>query len=464
MKDSHSRPHFPAAVPSPAQLHPAMMWLLVLLSLALPVHGLPASPSTLPYTLNDAVIASGAAITRLDGDDWTASAPSLQLSIPARVPGDLISDLLAAGLIPEPLLDSNFKNGSLWNDHVWLYSTQLRLSPQQRRRLSSSQQGPGQGDVLLVFDGVKMPAIIQLAGSEVGRAQAQGERLVFSLRELAARQPAGRLLQPGPQQLSVVFDPSLPTYGLFSMCTGGWDWAPYSETVSVDKFPTFSRGIWKSVYLLDVPWLAVTHTVLHTEYRGQFPITPLVEGQHAGFLLHVTLHLWAAQPSQAIVEVRPEWAGMRPVVTEKVSIVVGVSNYTVSIPVQASEILLWWPVGLGQQRLYDVQVLLSPADGSGSPVVTSMRRTGFRYFALVTGNDTDPAYVTRNRNVSGSDTMGMRFRINGQPFFARGANLIPMDTMEGRFDAIAHRRMVISASEGQMNILRTNAVDFYSAS
>ena len=69
-------------------------------------------------------------------------------------------------------------------------------------------------------------------------------------------------------------------------------------------------------------------------------------------------------------------------------------------------------------------------------------------------NDTETAYVDKNANVTGTDTQGMRFRINGAPIFARGANVIPMDTMEGRYTAAAHRRMVWNARDGGMNIMR----------
>lgn len=45
-----------------------------------------------------------------------------------------------------------------------------------------------------------------------------------------------------------------------------------------------------------------------------------------------------------------------------------------------------WPAGQGAQPLYNVSAALGDA-------VVATRRIGFRMFALVTGNDTDPAYV-----------------------------------------------------------------------
>ena len=48
----------------------------------------------------------------------------------------------------------------------------------------------------------------------------------------------------------------------------------------------------------------------------------------------------------------------------------------------------------------------------------------------------------------------MFFRVNGAAIYARGGNKIPMDLIDGRLSAIAHRRLVQSAAEGNMNMLR----------
>ena len=50
-------------------------------------------------------------------------------------------------------------------------------------------------------------------------------------------------------------------------CTGGWDWAPYSTT-SQGGAATFSKGIWKSVYVAEVAAAAITHIVPQIFYKG----------------------------------------------------------------------------------------------------------------------------------------------------------------------------------------------------
>jgi beta-mannosidase len=74
--------------------------------------------------------------------------------------------------------------------------------------------------------------------------------------------------------------------------------------------------------------------------------------------------------------------------------------------------------------------------------------------ALVTINDTDPAVVKAAQSKEGTGALTMMFRVNGAAVYARGGSMVPMDLMNGRLSAAAHRRVVQSAAEGNMNMLR----------
>lgn len=67
---------------------------------------------------------------------------------------------------------------------------------------------------------------------------------------------------------------------------------------------------------------------------------------------------------------------------------------------------------------------------------------GFRTFELVT-----------NPNATGFPTT-MLFRVNGDPIWARGANMIPLDEMEGRYSVDRYLRIVDSAMRANMNVFR----------
>lgn len=72
----------------------------------------------------------------------------------------------------------------------------------------------------------------------------------------------------------------------------------------------------------------------------------------------------------------------------------------------------------------------------------------------MTGNDTNPEYVKENKNADGNDSQGMLFRVNGMVIFSRGANMIPMEELEGRLVAAAHAQLVASSRDAGMNTLR----------
>ena len=73
---------------------------------------------------------------------------------------------------------------------------------------------------------------------------------------------------------------------------------------------------------------------------------------------------------------------------------------------------------------------------------------GFRAVALVTHNE------EKDIPLYGTGSFGMYFRINGKAVWARGANVVPMEQLEGRFSDKAHIELVKSAFDANMNMLR----------
>ena len=399
-----------------------------------------------PLSLDDPRIAGGA-IYSLDGSDWTASCPSLGLRLPATVPGDLITDLRNAALIDEPMFDINWlANRTVWNDHTWHYNRSYDISSEQYSALTNATSP---ADVSLVFDGIKMGALLLLNDVPVYTALVQWERIVLSLRQLASNASTAAAVQPGANRLSVVFDPQLYTQ-FFMMSTGGWDWAPLSNITTTDgQANTYTRAIWKSVYLVQSAAVQLTDVSPLISYKGDYPVEPLVDGRHKGFTLNLTLFFTTVAATRASVRIRPSWAVEHRQL--ELALPAGSSVQSALLDVSASDVLLWWPRGLGAQPLYHLNVTVW---GATFPAFAVSRRVGFRFVALSTGNDTDAAYVQRNAQADGTDVFGMKLRVNGAAVYARGANVVPMDSQEGKYSALAHQRMVRSAAEAQMNVLR----------
>ena len=362
-----------------------------------------------------------------------------RLAIPATVPGDLLSDLQRAGLLADPLQESNFRNATLWHLRDWTYWTRFALRP----------HAPPFNDgsfAQLVLEGIKMGAVVAVNGVVLGNATDQFLRYRFPL-------PARAVRHDRPNLLEIRFVRGMQLDGRFMPCSGGWDWAPRTEAWHGEA-KAFSRGIWRSVYLTlseaHVP--AITHVVPLISYRSH-PLSRITDGSHAGFDVRVRVHLTAATPIEGGLLVRPSWPGGKAV-TQAVTLRAGENEIVVHL--EAADVSLWWPVGLGPQQLYEVQVswLRQSAGAVGAPVFSSRRRVGFRHVSLVTHNDSDPAERAAATIAPGSGDHGMFFRINGVALWARGSNVVPMEQLEGRLDGPAHRSMVRSAAHGRMNVLR----------
>lgn len=101
---------------------------------------------------------------------------------------------------------------------------------------------------------------------------------------------------------------------------------------------------------------------------------------------------------------------------------------------------LWWCSGLGGQPLYTVKAELVYATGNRSVLDVWQRRIGFRTIELDTADDQ-----------WGSN---FRFRINGIPIFAKGANWIPSDSFVTRTTKEDLAFYIESARHANMNMLR----------
>lgn len=393
--------------------------------------------------LRDAPIVASSPSFYLDNLTWTATEASLGVSIPATVPGDIISDLQNAGVIGDPYYELNFlDNSTLWspNSTRWVYSTNVTLPP---------PDAPAGSSLLLVFEGIKMGARVSLNGVFLGNATNQFVRYTFPI-------PANMIIPGGSNRVEVAFDAAISTKGRYMACSGGWDWAPLTElSMNDDEFGNMSimsLGIWKSVYVAAVAPTgppAITALVTSIKYQGVYPVGALVDGAHGGFSVMVVTHVWApAGGLSGALTVSGDWG--TSLTSPLTAFPAGDSNMTLTLPATASQIKLWWPNGLGAQPLFNVS-----ASWLGSGNGAAFRRIGFRVAALVTVNDTNATVVEESEGLSGSGSgFGMFFRVNGAAIYARGGNLVPMEELEGRLNAQAYATLVNSAADANMNIMR----------
>jgi beta-mannosidase len=373
----------------------------------------------------------GDAVQLLDGLAWQATDNATV--IPATVPGDLVTDLQRAGKIGDPLYERNFK--SLNWEAEWQYSVSFE---------TASALAPASGGARwLVLDSVKMGAWVWFNGAFLGAVNDQFLRWTFDV--------SGLLKAPGAGEnvLAVTFalsNNSLNDQSRWTACSGAWDWSMYTSSFNSLGSHTFTKGIVRSAYVVAVGAAAVEHLQTRVYYDGAYPTAPLTDASAGPWRVVARVHLLAPAAASGTVQVSGAWSGASA--SAPATLVAGNNTVELTLTVPAGAVRLWWPNELGEQVRYNVTATWTPAAG---PSLSTYRAIGFRSFVLVTGNDTDPSTLAGK---DGSDSFTMRFKINGANIWSRGANLIPMDEMEGRLSVDAHVAMLRSAAAAHFNTLR----------
>jgi beta-mannosidase len=345
---------------------------------------------------------------RLDGR-WVVRQAGAARQWPARVPGDVVADLLRAKAIPDPFYREN-ENDLHWiGASDWIYERKFQVPATLLREKR----------VVLQCDGLDTFAAVSINGRPVAETDNMHRRYEWDVK---------KLLQPGTNRIRVVFtsvneytrrrflkDPiyssvtgtlkdTHPSFVRKMACNFGWDWGLSLVTM----------GIWRSIRLVGFS------TARLTDIR--------IQQEHGNRNAECGVRIQTDAP--AGYKIRAELSLKGKVVAE------GTGRASVSLTV--SDPQLWWPNGMGAQPLYDVGVEL--LDRQGQTVDTQRKRIGLRTLKL----DRHP------------DQWGESFQfvVNGVPFFAKGANWIPVDAVMGRRTPERYRSLIQDAVDANMNMLR----------
>nr|WP_214107030.1 glycoside hydrolase family 2 TIM barrel-domain containing protein [Acrocarpospora catenulata] len=314
-------------------------------------------------------------------EGWTVTAVSstgqprpVVAGLPATVPGCVHTDLLTAGVIPDPYLDDNETRLTWVGRTGWSYETSFTWTPTEDERAD------------LVCEGLDTVASVLLNGVQLGQTANQHRSYRF---------PVRHLLTEGRNTLKILFEAPYayaerqraalgdrpgayadqPYQFIRKMaCNFGWDWGPTVVT----------SGIWRPIYL---------HTWNTARLAEVRPLVTVADG-----VGRVDVHVRVDRATEGPLTVTASIAGR----TEEVRLAPGQRTGVVTVTVPDPD--LWWPRGYGDQPRYPLTVQV------GDDVWT--REIGFRTVEL--------------------DREAFRFVINGVPVFAKGFNWIPDDCFPNR--------------------------------
>jgi beta-mannosidase len=379
--------------------------------------------------------------------DWTVTTQAGPVprnvglhAIPATVPGAVHTDLLAAGLIPDPYLDGNEKLLGWIGLTDWRYTTTFAWQP------GSTTQSE------IVFDGLDTIATVSLNGHILGTTRNMHRSYRFDLRPY---------LRAGLNELDVSFESPIRAADAASLelgyrphvnhhpynairkmaCSFGWDWGIDTATSGIWR-PITLEG-WSTARIESIRPIATVDTVDPADAEAGTVRT-------AGT---VAVHVEVARASDARLLVTASVDGVSG------TTILEAGDTTTLVTLHVSDAALWWPRGYGEQPLYDVDVTLNTHHGDDDghdeaiELDAATKRVGFRTVAF----EMTP------------DTAGTPFTmvVNGQPIFVRGANWIPDDAFPHRVDQARYLARIEQAEFANMNLLRVwgggifEADDFY---
>lgn len=339
--------------------------------------------------------------------EWKLSRNDSNEIISATVPGCNFTDLLAANAIPDPFLACYEKSVQWVGEKIWSFERTFEVSADDFAK----------GKQELVFEMLDTLSEVYLNGESLGKTQNAYRTYVFDVKGV---------LKEGENSVKVVFFSPLDyirqwhkamplpntTEGEAGSCHirkpayhFGWDWAPH----------LLHCGIMKPAYVrcydgarLDGAKIVQTHE----NGKVTLSVTPeLTDGDDAVVGYRLTC---------------PDGREMT-----------AAGSKTVSFEIEDPQ--LWWTADLGKQPLYKLECVL------GKQVKTY--RIGLRTLVL-----------DRSKDEYGEN---FRFVLNGVGIFARGANWVPPDSFVSRTTRADLTRILTSARNANMNMLRAWGGGYY---
>ena len=360
-------------------------------------------------------------VAQLLNQGWTLTGDTLDINMQVDVPSVVQQSLYENGLIPHPYLGT-VENQLLWiSDHPWDYTLHFDAD----KELFEKE------NVELCFEGLDTYAEVSLNGYELFSADNQ-------FREWKA--DAKPFLKEKDNLLEVHFirydstqlalyeqhQPKLPEKYAVSRKAPyqhGWDWAPRYKNV----------GIWKPVKLMgwndakldyayistcyadsDSAWLWLRYGIDNRMDEAEFQVELSMSSHQdeSFFLNHERTLSFPAKPLKTG--------------THQISLIVPMRNPQ-----------LWWPNEMGEQPLYDFEVVLK----KDNRVLDFKKfKSGIRTFEMVD----EPDSIGR----------AFYFKVNGVPMYAKGANYVPEEMIETWINADNTLKLLQMAKDAHFNMLR----------
>jgi beta-mannosidase len=337
-------------------------------------------------------------------------------TIPATVPGDIHLDLMAAGLICEPLISDNSKKYHWIEEKEWWYSKKFEVSETFFGK-----------KIELVCDGLDLTADIWVNGVLVGSANNMFVQHRFDV---------GKVLCVGENEILVRLDVGFNAVGdvpteKFAKSWGReeprrpwmrkaqqsfyWDVAPRLLTC----------GIWRDIYLESFDEVILSDVYVTSQTRADT----------------ATVSVFAEITSSIsdICELEVVVKDEKSEIIRKVPVALHKGEQKKQIDVELKNPKLWWPNGMGNANLYQVSIRLLNEDGY--LYGEKQLKHGIRTIEIL--------QESLNENERTFTVV-----VNGFKVFCKGGNWVPSDSIYARINREKEYKLLKYAQEANFNMIR----------
>lgn len=349
-------------------------------------------------------------VLSLEGE-WKLSPNNPKKVLKAKLPGDVHSALIKQGVIPDPYVGKNEELVQWVGEQDWVYSREFDVSPEMLEYDS----------VYLNLSMVDTFANVYINEQLAGDTANMFRRYRFEIKPF---------LKPGKNSIKILlFSPVkiaeakslaqdypvpyssnnlIPHMNLIRkvQCHAGWDWGVCLLVM----------GVYGDLSIHGVNYARLEHVYteqIHTKDACTVKVTAEIMAlKDVDTYFNVKI---GDQEKHARVKLRK---GLNKVNSE----------------IHIANPRLWWPVGYGEQPLYEMEIKTA-----GQKV---KKKIGLRKLEVV------------NEAPFAGQGKGLVFRINGVDVFCKGANWIPVDGLPERQTEEVYRDLLDSAVDANMNMLR----------
>ena len=360
----------------------------------------------------------------------------------ASVPGTVHTDLLSNKLIPDPFYSDNEKKLQ-WIDSVdWEYRNSFNVDS-----LTFSRK-----NIDLIFDGLDTYADVYLNGKIILHAENMFRQYIIPVKSLLKKNKNDLFIHFSSAQnkvdsiansrLPLVLPDNNRVYVRKAQYHFGWDWGP--------KF--VGCGIWKNVRLqgrddiyikdLRATVLRITHDTAY--YKIALNINSASASKAALIVSrsHDSTGWTIFPPWQVIDSSLGQMDGM-DLLTQALNLKKGINKFLFYSKI--TTIKPWKYTAQVKNDLYQMRCIIL---NDGNYAISD--------FQL---NSVDVQLIQQPDSIG----ISFYFKINGQPVFMKGANYIPSDIFLPRIKKEDYRKILQSAKDANMNMLRVWGGGVYEA-